>query len=82
VAFIVDGEIKTIDSPRSLKLQYGHRRVRVEYDGGQPQEFNLDGLGHNENFIHLLQSRPVQTIHTQETTLESIFIKVTGQQLA
>jgi len=31
VAFIIDGEIKLIDSPRNLKLQYGEKFVEVEY---------------------------------------------------
>ena len=34
VAFIVDGHIACIDSPRALKLQHGERTVRVEYDSG------------------------------------------------
>ncbi|MGO1748474.1 ABC transporter ATP-binding protein, partial [Alkalibacterium gilvum] len=31
VAFIVDGEIKLIDSPENLKLQYGEKLVEVNY---------------------------------------------------
>ena len=31
VAFIVDGEIKLIDSPQNLKLQYGDQLVEVDY---------------------------------------------------
>jgi len=31
VAFIVNGEIKEIDSPRNLKIRYGKRTVKVEY---------------------------------------------------
>jgi fluoroquinolone transport system ATP-binding protein len=84
VAFIVDGEIKLIDAPRQLKLQHGKRLVRVEYGkNGQlkSQEFPLDELGNNADFLVLLQNETIQTIHTQETTLENIFIEVTGRQL-
>lgn len=85
VAFIVDGEIKLINAPRELKLQHGKRLVLVEYgDNGQlkSQEFPLDELGNNTDFLKLLQNESIQTIHTQETTLENIFIEVTGRQLA
>lgn len=85
VAFIVDGQIKLIDSPRALKLQRGRRVVRVEYrENGQlgEREFAMDGLGENPDFLTLLRNNPVETIHTQETTLENIFIEVTGRSLA
>jgi fluoroquinolone transport system ATP-binding protein len=85
VAFIVDGEIKLIDTPRELKLRYGQPSVRVEHrlDGHlERQDFPLDGLGHNAGFLELLRGDSVQTIHTQEATLEDIFIRVTGRGLA
>jgi fluoroquinolone transport system ATP-binding protein len=86
VAFIVDGEIKLIDTPKQLKLRYGRPTVRVEYmangDGRMAeQEFALADMGHNE-FIHLVQHYPVQTIHSQEATLDDIFIQVTGRSLS
>jgi fluoroquinolone transport system ATP-binding protein len=75
-----------IDAPAALKKQYGKRNVQVEYLNGTEevaqQEFPLDGLGDNADFFHLLKSaRRVETIHTQETTLENIFIQVTGEEL-
>jgi fluoroquinolone transport system ATP-binding protein len=85
VAFIVEGEIKLIDSPRNLKLQYGKRLVRVEYRlNGHvtQQEFPLSGLGDNADFLQLLRQHEIQTIHTQETTMENIFIEVTGRRLS
>ena len=86
VAFITDGRISEIDAPNTLKRRYGRRDVQVIYQNGsqaqEAQEFPLDGLGHNEAFIQLLQTASrVETIHTQETTLENIFITVTGQEL-
>lgn len=91
VAFIIDGEIKLIDSPRELKLRHGERKVRVEYhlhgqDGSQTRqtessEFALEGLGRNESFLDLLRSYAIETIHTQETSLENIFIQATGRSL-
>jgi fluoroquinolone transport system ATP-binding protein len=85
VAFIVDGSIKLIDAPCALKLRYGKPRVTVEHlaDGGtrQRSEFPLAGLADNPAFLALLRSGQVQTLHTQEATLEDIFIQVTGRAL-
>ena len=85
VAFIVDGGITLIDAPRALKLRHGIRTVRVEFgaDGRQVQrEFPLDGLADDADFLTTLRQETVQTIHTQETTLEEIFIQVTGTALS
>jgi fluoroquinolone transport system ATP-binding protein len=84
VAFIVDGEISVIQSPKELKLQYGRAEVRVEYQGnGQVEsaDFALHGLADNPAFLALLREKPVRTIHTQEASLENIFIEVTGRSL-
>lgn len=84
VAFIVDGEIKLIDTPKALKIQHGQRQILIEYGLNgrwQQQQFPLDQLGYNSEFISLLQRNDIQTIHTQETSLERIFIQVTGQEL-
>jgi fluoroquinolone transport system ATP-binding protein len=86
VAFIVDGEIKLIDAPKQLKLQHGKPTVRVEYlanGDSRPseQEFALADLGQN-GFVKLVQDYPVLTIHTQEATLDDIFIQVTGRSLS
>lgn len=85
VAFIVDGEIKLIDAPRQLKLRSGQRTVKVEYREGTAlamKEFALEGLGSEASFMELLRTRPIETIHTMEATLEDIFIAVTGRALS
>jgi fluoroquinolone transport system ATP-binding protein len=86
VAFITAGNINVIDAPATLKKRYGKRILRVEYLNKRQdvhhQEFPLDGLGGNDEFINLLKSAArLETIHTQETTLDNIFIEVTGQEL-
>ncbi|CDR30890.1 Fluoroquinolones export ATP-binding protein Rv2688c/MT2762 [Acholeplasma oculi] len=81
VAFIVDGQIKEIDSPRNLKIKYGQRTLKVEYSEENQTKtviFNLDDIKTNEEFIKLIREKNIETIHTGETTLEDIFIKVTG----
>ena len=84
VAFIVGGEIRLVDSPHDLKLAHGARAVVMEYDlDGRPgrREFPLDGLGANADFLALLRDVDVHTLHTQEATLEDVFIRVTGYSL-
>jgi fluoroquinolone transport system ATP-binding protein len=84
VAFIMDGRIQLIDTPRSLRIAYGVPCVRVEYQANSHtarQEFALAGLGDNADFLGLLRAGSIQTIHSQEATLEDIFIRVTGRSL-
>lgn len=84
VAFIVDGEIKLIDTPDKLRLRYGRPQVQVTFQqNGQVEQalFDLAGLAENGRFQQLLRDELVQTMHTQEATLEDIFIEVTGRQL-
>jgi fluoroquinolone transport system ATP-binding protein len=84
VAFIVDGQIRLIDTPRALKLRHGQASVAVEYAAGAGTErarFPLAGLGDNHAFIDLLR-HGVQTIHSQEATLEEIFVRVTGRSVS
>jgi len=84
VAFIVEGKIIEMDSPRNLKIKYGKRSMTLEYkEDGKTliAEFPLDGIGKNKEFLNLLQTKDIETLHSGETTLEDIFIKVTGVQL-
>ncbi|RSK26243.1 ABC transporter ATP-binding protein [Bacillus sp. HMF5848] len=84
VAFIVDGKIALIDSPKQLKVKNGEKVVKVEYENGASvatEDFALEGLSSNKEFHRILESETVITMHTQEATLEDIFIKTTGRKL-
>lgn len=83
VAFITDGKIAEIDSPRNLKIKYGKRTVTVEYKENNQtisKVFNMDEIK-TEEFTQLIQNKEIETIHSGETTLEEIFIQVTGVKL-
>jgi len=84
VGFIVDGELRVIDSPRNLKLQYGKKVVQVEYiKGGKPETAMID-LGIEEERLMLneiIKDGQIEMMHTKEATLEEIFIKLTGRGL-
>lgn len=83
VAFIVNGKLQEEDSPRNLKLKYGKRIVKVEYrENGEvmSKEFTMDEIK-TPAFFELLKTKDIETLHSGETTLEDIFIKVTGVAL-
>jgi fluoroquinolone transport system ATP-binding protein len=82
VAFLVDGEIKAMDSPENLKMKYSNRRVEVLFQNSPEKEiFQLDGLGTNSIFLEKLRSHEIETIHSKEASLDDIFIQVTGKTL-
>jgi fluoroquinolone transport system ATP-binding protein len=84
VAFLVEGELRLVDSPRALKVRHGRRQVVVEHrvEGQLARErFDLDGLGDNPEFVRFLQEHEIETIHSQEATLEDVFIEKTGRRL-
>lgn len=84
VAFIVDGQIVVTGSPGDLMIEHGKRLIKVAYAGNgsvEEREFEMTGIGHNHDFISLLQEKEVKTIHSAEATLEDIFIKLTGRNL-
>lgn len=81
VAFMANGTIAEISSPKDLKLKYGSREVDIEYmDGDSLLKTNLplDNLGNSEEFLNIIRTREIITIHSKENTLDDIFIKVTG----
>jgi fluoroquinolone transport system ATP-binding protein len=84
VAFINNGKIIAMDSPRRLKMTYGQRAAKVEYlehSEVKSRLFFLDNQEDKAAFHTCIDEKEMQTIHTQEATLEQIFIKLTGRGL-
>ncbi len=86
VAFIIDGEIKLVDSPKNLKLAYGEQLVEVEYhrngNGDIAKEtFSTVQEEDKARLQQVIANNQIQSMHTKEATLEEIFIKVTGRGL-
>ena len=85
VAFIVDGEIRLVDRPATLKQHYGRRAVRVAFgrqEAEDHRDFSLEDVADDPEFLDLLRRDDLRTIHTLETTLEDVFVQVTGRALA
>lgn len=84
VAFLVDGRIAAIDTPRGFRLAHGQPRVVVEYrvqDAVRCKEFRLAALGEDPAFLDLIRSTTVETMHTREASLDEVFVAVTGGRL-
>ena len=84
VAFINEGQIYAIDTPENLKIQHGQRSVKVrrrEGSGVAEESYALDDPAVGEQLRAAVQSEGLMTIHTEESTLENIFVEMTGRTL-
>lgn len=85
VAFINQGRIVALDKPHNLKQAYGKRRLRAEVvgsDGGlELRELTLDNAETPGQVSDLFEKEKVVTVHSEEATLEDIFIQITGREL-
>jgi ABC-2 type transport system ATP-binding protein len=85
VAFISQGRIMALDTPHNLKQQYGKRLVKAQVastDGRmEDREITLDTPETALALQDLFSREQVVTIHSEEASLEDIFIQLTGQRL-
>jgi len=86
VAFINQGKIVALDTPHALKQRYGQRRLRAQVataDGAlAAREIVLDRPETAAEMQALFSREQVVTVHSEEATLEDIFIQITGRGLA
>ena len=83
VAFINEGRILAEDRPEELKLAHGSRsvRIRLRREGTVVEEsIPLDGDGSADR-ITAAMTGEVLTVHTEEATLEDIFVTYAGRGL-
>lgn len=85
VGFLIKGELRTIENPYKLKVQYGNPQVRLglrQQDGSsQFHEYPLANLSQNQAFLSDLACKGFESIHSQEASLGDIFIKLCGTSL-
>lgn len=84
VAFLNAGKIVAMDAPRELKLKYGSQSIKVERraDGRVEAETLFPAReADRARLSQLIASGEAETIHSQEATLEEIFIRLTGRGL-
>jgi ABC-2 type transport system ATP-binding protein len=85
VAFINQGSILAMAPPESLKLQHGHRAVRIRArtaDGDVEEHvIALDGEEAAQRVQRAMEELDLLTIHTEEATLEDVFVAYAGRGL-
>lgn len=86
VAFIVDGEIKALNSPKILLQENGDNATMVKFsyytsEGVAEQTCLLSELHRNKLFCLALEQKTLLHIHSQEKTLEDVFMELTGRCL-
>ena len=84
VAFINEGKIVALDTPENLKLKLGKKALKVKIrteKGFEEKTLPLRDPETPKRTKELLEKRNIATIHTQEATLEEVFMKLTGRKL-
>ena len=81
VAFLAEGKIVALDTPRELKLRYGSRSAVVVLDDRQEHTLSLDDPAEATRLEGWMRAGRVLTIHSQEGTLEDVFIELAGRAL-
>lgn len=85
VAFINYGKIVALDAPLNLKTKFGKRglKLKLQKENGEIYEKDivLDKDDTLEKILTTFKQDKVITVHSEEATLEDIFIKITGRGL-
>ena len=85
VAFINQGKIVALDTPHNLKQQYGRRTLKAEVTSAagelSTREIVMDQPDTAGVVRALFDSEKVVTLHSEEASLEDIFIQITGRGL-
>ena len=82
VAFLYGGVIAACDTPEALKRKYGRRDVRVLYRENGAELERLFSMDDKEALSTMIRTTDVVKLHSQEATLEEIFLRVTGRELS
>lgn len=81
VAFITNGNIVALDTPKRLKEQNSNHRIRIDYLYQGKREEKTIEISELERGIPF-QHDEVISIHSEEPTLEDMFIQYTGRRLS
>ena len=85
VAFLNNGQIVALDTPHNLKQKHGQRFLRAEVRGAdgalETKRIVLDADNTGDQLQKLFADEEVITVHSEEASLEDIFIQITGRQL-
>ena len=85
VAFIVNGEMKALDTPHSLIMAHGASKIKYTFtdpDGKELERVSaLSAISEDKTFIQKISSNSLTSVHSSEPTLSDIFMEITGYEL-
>lgn len=81
VALLNEGVIVESGAPQAICRRYNHqKRIRLHLSSGEDMELPHDGAS-AERIAALLRAGKIETIHSSEPTLETVFLELTGRKL-
>lgn len=83
VGFLTDGHIPVSGKPQDLKREYGRPELEVTTKtstGTKKSRFPMENLADNKEFQATLRRGHILSLHTQEASLDDVFIKATLNQ--
>lgn len=81
VSFLCDGKIAAMDKPEQLKRQYGKEAVTITYESEAGESTVQYDTAENDAIADFVRSHRIIKMHTQEASLDDIFLIVTGKEL-
>jgi fluoroquinolone transport system ATP-binding protein len=81
VGFLSKGTMEVTGAPEELMRTFGKPVLDVTVTDGtarRHESFAMEGIGGNAEFLALLTSGKVVSMHTLEASLDDVFIKATG----
>jgi ABC-2 type transport system ATP-binding protein len=81
VAFLSQGKVVALDTPRELKLRLGQKTALVLLDTREEHVIQLHDSADAARLERWMQDGRVLTIHSREGTLEDVFVSVAGRPL-
>ena len=81
VAFMSEGKLIAVDTPRNFKLNYGKRQARVLLTGNAEHVISLSDPADAAQWAAWHTAGQILAVHSQEATLEEVFIRLAGRNL-
>lgn len=84
IAFLVEGKIVASDTPQQLKLSHGKRSLVLTLaDPGDPNRLkeislSMDDPRDQARLSEYMAQGSVRSVHSQEATLEEVFVEIAG----
>ncbi|AJI25818.1 ABC transporter ATP-binding protein (plasmid) [Priestia megaterium] len=80
VAFLDQGKIKLLDSPRNLRLKFSKGSISLTLKDGKTLTVKNDEEGGKQIYNYITNDELI-SIHSNEPTLGDIFVQLTGSEL-